>query len=305
MWGKIFFSFVFVIFTVSTLILYWFVPFKITEFGIKPGNSNFSLNSYEEGNMQFYANMRYPNPRISYKIDSCPLQKKDDMERAFDIIENQSVLEFYPLEYDEEISVTCDSRNKIKDGLFVAGEGGPTNITKAGEFYVIFNGKILLIKESTCERPNIALHELLHALGFDHSDNPNNIMYPISKCKQTIGQDILESINKIYSVPSYPDLVFENVSAIMHGRYLDTNITIKNNGLKDAEEIKILIYADEKFVKEIDLDLLEIGYGLTITLSNVWVKAMSVKELKFFIDYNFDELEKNNNEVVLEINENL
>ncbi len=301
---KIFLSLVFIMFAVSTLVLYWFVPFKITEFGIKPGNSNFSLNSYEGENMQFYANMRYPDSRISYKIISCPLQKKDDMERAFEIISNKSVLEFYPLEYNEEISVTCDSRNKIEEGLFIAGEGGPTNITKAGEFYVIFHGKILLIKESTCERPNIALHELLHALGFNHSKNSNNIMYYISKCKQTIGQDQIDLINKLYSIPSYPDLAFENVSAIMHGRYLDTNISIKNNGLKDAEEVRILIYADEKFVKEIDLDALKVGHGITIILSNVWVKEINVGELKFFIDSNFSELEKNNNVIVLEIKKN-
>ena len=298
---KIFLSFVFILFAISTLVLYWFVPFKTTEFGVKPGNSNFSLGSYEEGNMQFYTNMRYPDSKISYKIDSCPLQKKDDMERAFEIISNKSILEFYPLENNEEISVTCDSRNKIKDGLFIAGEGGPTNIIKAGEFNVIFHGKVLLIKESTCERPNIALHELLHALGFDHSENPDNIMYYLAGCEKTIGQDQIDLINKLYSVPSYPDLAFENASAILHGRYLDTNITVKNNGLKDAEEVKILIYADEKFVKEIDLDSLKIGYGITISLSNVWVKVINVRELKFVIDYDFDELEKNNNEIVLEI----
>ena len=303
---KIFFSFSFILFAISLLILYWFVPFKTTEFGMESGSSNFSLNN-ESGNMQFYLNMRYANPRISYQIYNCPLQKEDNMERAFEIISDISILDFYPVSYDDtlkgtsEIFVTCDSKNKIEEGLFIAGEGGPTNITRAGKFNVILHGSVLLIRESKCEKPNIAIHELLHALGFEHSSNWGNVMYPISNCGQTIGEDIPELINELYSVPSYSDLSFENVSAVMHGRYLDVNISIRNNGLKDSEKVKIIIYADETLVREIDLDALKIGYGKIIMLSNVWVPKINVKELEFFINSGFKELEKNNNRIILEI----
>jgi len=297
---KIFFSFVFILFAIFLLAFYWFIPFKTIDFGTKTGNSNFSLNN-ETGDMQFYPNMRYPNPEISYKIEDCPLQKEDDMEMAFEIISNMSVLEFYPVNYDEEISVTCDSKNKLEGGLFIAGEGGPTNITKAGNFNVILHGKILLIRESRCEKPNIALHELLHALGFKHSSNPNNIMYHITKCEQTIGSDIIELINELYLVPSYPDLSFENVSAIMHGRYLDANISIGNNGLKDSEKAKLIIYVDEKLVKEINLDIIKIGYWRIIELKNIWIKKVNIEKLEFFIDSDFNELDTDNNKIILEI----
>ena len=296
---KIFFSFLFILFAVLLLILYWFIPVGNITYKMKSKNSNFSLGEFE--NMQFYPNMRFPDADISYRIFNCPLQKVNDMENAFEIISNKTVLRFYSIDSDEEIFVTCDSTAKFEGGLFIAGEGGPTKITKTDNFNVIFNGKILLLKESNCENPNIGIHELFHVLGFKHSNNPNNIMYNFSRCEQTIGDDNIQLLNKLYSIPSYSDLSFENASASMRGRYLDTNISIRNNGLKKSEEAKIIIYADNKDVKEINLNPIDIGYGITISLTNVFVNRLNVNELEFVIDSNFSELNKENNKILLEI----
>lgn len=300
---KIFFNVIFALFAISLFIFYWFIPFKTIEFGAESGHSNFTLNDSDNGNMQFYSRMRFPSPKISYKIDNCPLQKEDDMEEAFEIISDITLLDFYSKSYGEEIFVTCDSKNRIEGGLFIAGEGGPTNITKTENFNVILNGKILLIRESQCETPNIAIHELLHVLGFDHSDNPNNIMYYLSKCGQTIGQDQIDLINELYSVPTYADLSFENVSATMRGRYLDASISVRNHGLKASEKTKVVIYVDKKLIEEIELDSIEIGFGRTIILRNIWVSQINVEQLEFFIDSDFEELEKNNNRIILQIKE--
>lgn len=298
---KIILSLLFIIFTVLLLVLYWFIPITTTEFRVSSKPSDFDFEDGKEENLQFYENMRFPKSRISYKIEQCPLQKKDDMLRTFEIISEKTILIFYETKDNEEISVVCDSKAKIEGGLFIAGEGGPINITKAGEFNVITKGKILLIKQSSCPNPNVGIHELLHVLGFNHSENPNDIMYPISKCGQTIGSNKINLINTIYSVPSYPDLVFESVSAIMHGKYLDANMSIKNNGLQDSIPAKIKIYADDKFVKEIELESLNIGHGRMISLTNVWITQISIEKLKFVIDSNFEELKKENNKVLLEI----
>ncbi len=299
-WTKIVFGGIFLIIVVFLLGLYWFIPGGVIDFSTNVRNSNFSISSeYEE--MQFYKNMRFPTPRISYRIFDCPLQKEDEMEFAFEIISNLSILSFYPVKNNEEISVTCDSKTKIEDGLFIAGEGGPTNITQAGEFNVIFHGNILLIRESKCARPNIAMHELLHVLGFKHSSNPNNIMYYLNKCKQVIGEDIIGLIDEIHSYPSNSDLVFENVSAQMHGRFLDTNISVRNNGLKDSGMAKIIVSADGKQIKEIEFEPLQIGYGRIVSLRNVWISQLIVDELEFYIDYAGEELDKENNKIKLEI----
>jgi len=285
---------------IALLILYWFIPFDTVEFGTSISNPNFNLNSTSLNNMQFYSNLRYPDSEISYKIyDECTLQKKQDMERAFEIISNLTVLKFYSVNFNEGLSIFCDEKNKIENDLFIAGEGGPVNITQTDNFNVIFNARILLIQDFRCDIPNVAIHELLHALGFDHSSNKNNIMYPVTKCGQSIGEDIPYWVNYLYSFETLPDLSFENISAVMKGKYLDAEISIRNNGLKKTESVKIVIYADGKIIKEIPIESLEIGSGKIISLANIWITQLSIDEIKFVIDSNFDELDKSNNVAVL------
>lgn len=300
-WKSVF-SVLFILLAVLLLFLYWFVPFRDIQFASGVQNSNFSL--VHGGEMQFYKNMRFPDSKISYYIDNCPLQKSNEMEEAFAILEQQTILEFFPVKNNEDITVSCEGRNRIEEGLFIAGEGGPTNITDIGEFSLITKGEILLIRGSECQEPNVAVHELLHVLGFNHSENKKNIMYYISDCKQVIGDDQINLLNKLYSYPNFPDLSIEKVDAYIHGRYLDTNITIKNKGFKTAPKSILEIYSDGKFAKEIEISQLEIGYGSTISLKNVWIPTLSVKELEFIVRSTFDELKKENNKIVLAIKNN-
>lgn len=287
--------------TFSLFFLYLLIPFEKINFGTKSWENNFSLIS-ENTSMQFYPNIRFPTKEISYRISDCPLQKEDEMESAFSIIQELTVLNFYPVSDEEEISITCQEKNKIDEGgLFIAGEGGPTNITVAGEFNVVQRGEILLIRESNCEKPNIAIHEILHVLGFDHSDNPNNVMYSITKCEQTISEDIINLINKLYSIPSYPDLIFEEISAEMNGKFLDTTMTIRNNGLVDSDYANIIIYADDKNVKEIELEPLRVGEGKIITITHLLIPQINVNKLDFLIETTFEEIKKENNKMTLQI----
>jgi hypothetical protein len=234
-------------------------------------------------------------------IEDCPLQRANDMQWAFRILGNETILNFYPVKSGEEIIITCQDKKETEGNLFIAGEGGPTNITIAGEFNVIEAGKILLMQDSSCQRPNVAIHELLHVLGFDHSKNPKNIMYEISRCDQTIGDDIINFIDTIYSIPSEPDLLFENASASMRGKYLSINFSIRNDGLKNAPAAAVKILANGKEVDSIDIPITEIGYGRKVSIENIWIKQLNVQEIQFVIDTNYPELSKDNNQVTFEI----
>ena len=296
---KVVVTFVSVLF-LSSLMVFYFFPFNTINFDVKTGNYNFSA-IYGNKSMQFYPNMRFPSSAISYRISDCPLQKQDDMKYAFRAVEDITPLSFYPVDNNEEIFVTCQDIGVLHDGFFVAGEGGPTNITVAGEFNIITHGAVLLITESACQKPNVAIHELFHVLGFGHSSNRENIMYSVSDCDQTVGQDMIQAINTLYSVPSLPDLVFENVSARMSGRLLNINLTVLNAGLSYAGNSTVTIYADGSVVREVNLGSLSAGYGRIVIMKNIFISQISVKELELVINDNFYEISKDNNKIKLEI----
>lgn len=282
--------------------IYFFFPYGTINFenGLNfNGNSNFSSNSNES--VQFYPNMRFPTKEISYQIKNCSVKKKNDMESSFSFLSNKTVLKFYSTEENEEITVNCDNKNKLDGIFFIAGEGGPTNITQTEKFNVITHGDLLLLKESKCSNPNIGIHELLHVLGFDHSQNPDNLMYYLSSCDQTIGEDIIETINKLYSTPAYFDLEIKNLSGNLSGRYLNLEATIKNNGLIKSSNSTLFVYIDEKLLKSIEIDEISIGAGKKISFTSMWVLNRNINEIKFIIESNSNELDKENNIAILKI----
>jgi hypothetical protein len=293
-------AFFLVLSIVFLLFFYWIFPLQGREFEITYRTGNFSINETPD-EIQFYQNMRYFRKEISYHISKeCNLQKKDEMKRAFKILQEKTILSFYSVEENQEISVLCEERDVIKNRVFIAGEGGPTKISNVGEVNIIHEGMILLIRSSNCPEPNIALHELLHALGFDHSPNPKNIMYNFTRCDQEIGDDIISLINELYSIPSYPDLSLGEVFVKLDGMVLKFNVSVKNIGLGDSEDSTLITYSNGEKISEIEIKSLLPGQGIKIYWEKTFLKP-SPEKLSFLIKHDLQEISKENNKITFKL----
>ena len=279
MFGKIIYGLFFMIFIVL-LFLVWIlfyqtylsenIPFQTLNKQGLPIISNISgQEDYPQG-MMFYENLRFKQKTISYSIDdSCSEKRANDAITAFDILDNSSVLDFIEKE-DGEIFVSCSTdMPQVDEKHFVVGEGGPTSIINATNFNVIADATILLYEDSKCQNPIVAIHEILHALGFKHSSNENSIMYPVSNCKQQIPPEIFERMDILYHYPTLPDLAITRIDAVKKGFLLDFTVTVMNTGLDDAPNATLLVYSGNKGIFTYDLRSLEIGVGKVITARNI------------------------------------
>lgn len=302
--------FIDVILIVLLFVLLWVSAYTFLEVSsVKPIISdvyNVNISKYSiSNNSQFYPNMRYRSKEISYFIESvCNEAKKRYVSNSFSILSNRTVLRFYPTNKDPEIRILCTeiAPTPEEENHFVAGEGGPSEIINTSLYSVILSGKVSLYRDEKCDESKIALHEILHALGFDHNSNEGSIMYPVTSCKQEFDNYIIEEINKIYSAPTYPELIIESISANRTGRYLSFEITIGNYGLQDSANSSLDIYADSEKVKTFNLGKLEIGTKKFLTATNVRIPRAS-DNIDFVIVTQDNELSKENNRASVTLSE--
>ncbi|MBS3071402.1 matrixin family metalloprotease [Candidatus Pacearchaeota archaeon] len=254
--------------------------------------------------VQFYPNMRYRQSTITYYVEgACNEKKARDVERAFEILDEKTILSFEKTDLENaEIRILCSevAPSTEEQGHFVAGEGGPSQVINTSIYSVILVGKVSLYRSEKCEEPKVALHEILHALGFDHNDNPNSIMYPTTSCDQTLDQYIIDRINELYKLEGLPDLAIGNINATKEGRYLSFEIGIFNLGLVEAKNSTLVLNVGEEEIKRFVLGDLEIGIKKILTVQNVRVPR-SFDSVKFVLEGPERELNMDNNIVEVSV----
>lgn len=199
-----------------------------------------------------------------------------------------------------DVIVDCLSNSSsIREGRHIirkVGEGGPSSVYDTGLFNLTTRGKIYLFASNYgCNKPIIALHEMGHVLGLDHSDNPDSVMYAYEECNQDITPEIVSTLQSLYSLPPKPDLYFSDASASQKNYYLFINMTIKNEGLITSQPTSVSIFINGNEVKSVSVDPIKPAEGYVYTLSNVFVSSQ-VLDLKLVIDpqNTTDELFKTN-----------
>ena len=249
--------------------------------------------------VQFYPNMRYSDRIISYKIESaCSEKKSNDIVMAFAAISEKTILSFYQSDDNPEIKVLCSDIAPLAEekGHFVAGEGGPSEIINTTKFSVILSGKIALYRENKCDKPNVAIHEILHALGFDHINSLKSILYPITSCDQQIDLWVVDHINKLYSIDSLPDLAIDALDASSEGRYLNFNINILNIGLAKSSSAELNLYSDNEKITNFSLGDVEIGEKRILMVENLRLPSRE-DNIMFVVESSSRELTLDNNRI--------
>jgi hypothetical protein len=254
---------------------------------------------------QFFSLMRFSDRAITYSLESrCSEQKRAQMMQALTLLDSQSVLSFSEVSRGGDIVITCSNLapDPSLEGHFVAGEGGPVEILNTSLYAVIRESKIALYKSDQCATPHVALHELLHALGFDHVNNSGSIMYPVLDCAQTLDSVFIETINDIYSVNSLPDLAIVQVNATKAGPYLAFSFEVINRGLSASKSSSLTVSAEGSVIRTFDLETLDVGTRKTLTVENLRIPR-SAHTLSFSVATanSEEELSLANNNVVLEV----
>jgi hypothetical protein len=148
---------------------------------------------------QIKEGISFEDRNISYYIsENCSVEAITRLFDAMKTLSYNTPVKFYNFKEDSELKIEClNSSSKPTDDLTKISEGGPTlmyNDTIIESKIVLYNGE-----EFECDFPVPEIHELLHALGFDHTTNQESIMYPLASCKQRVDKEIVLLLNKIYT----------------------------------------------------------------------------------------------------------
>jgi len=267
---------------------------------------------YEQVNIEYGAtpvfseNMRFNHNLISYYIEpDCSEDREQKMKEAFAIFHDKMrIISFYETQKgDADILIGC-SREYVdaENGMFIAGEGVPSKYLNGTVFNIILEGKVTLYRETECDDyPVVELHELMHVFGFNHINNPDSIMYNISKCNQRITQDMVETINSLYSIKPLPDVYIDFVNATKKRYYIDFNISVKNKGLVDAEDVILTVSTESGEVKEFDMENVSFFTTRALSVQNLKLPSRWDEEITFEVSLNNGGLEmsKDNNIVMM------
>jgi hypothetical protein len=264
---------------------------------------------------QFYPNMKFNHNRIAYYIDPlCDSEKRERMLEAFDkLIFLVGFIEFYEVDgglYDIEVSCSGEIAEFSSDEYFIAGEGGAREIIRTNRYSIIRNGTVILHGNPTssleCGWANVELHELIHVLGFQHSEDPKSLMYPILEdCDQELDESIIYELKRLYSEPDLAELYFDELKAIKKRKYLDFNLTVRNSGSVNAKNANFSVFEDDRLIKSFSLKdkdgEIKYGAGIIISIGNLKLKNLNPEEIKFVIDYDnlVEEIDESNNIAVV------
>ena len=288
---------------------YLYVPFE---------NRNFTSSFYS--NLIHYANTSYPLLFSNIRWNHMPLKVYIDLESAAGLIrfsqedvndfrtaminwedETDGTISFIETGDEENADITIEWARRLDDvgSIKTVGEGGPV-VVNTGLFNLTVAGKITLVPgDASCKNVNIGMHELGHVLGLDHTDDPEDVMYPFESCSVKISAVAIQTIKELYEVQPNPDLLFVNATATRSGAIVNLETVIKNQGILNSTNTSILLKVDDTEIEGIPLRPIPPGGSLIFRQAFRIYKKFDIMTLAIDPDGLIEELDKSNNQITL------
>lgn len=236
----------------------------------------------------------------------------DDARQALDIWQDTRLVSF-SIVNNPKADVTIKWVTSLKEKSLDTLGNTEIKLINVSKFGIMQNATIELLAKSESrelssnDMVNLALHEIGHALGLQHT-NKDDIMNPVliipSKNIISVSPNDISNLLELYKDPVKPDLKIIGINATkstftrlgQNYFYLNISIDVQNAGLSNAENFNMQFAADNLVVNEGTQSMLEPGNILSIFQGNLKIdRNFTSVQVSIDPENKIDELNETNN----------
>jgi len=139
----------------------------------------------------------------TYKFDNnVPQQTQHIFLQAMDIYNATGIVKITAQEQgDSKNTLTLGVYNKPsqnESNFQELGVGGPEIYSQTGFVNIDYNHGKATLNNAYPPRLSAAIHEVGHALGLNHTENKNSVMYPVDQGITALSEQDINNLRKIY-----------------------------------------------------------------------------------------------------------